>query len=327
MNRQILIYYHFFCKKILKLKTHYNLISNQFFTMPPKNCKSMPSLYFTAHPFAEPSGAILMPNYCCCNRQAPHLRKLLHATNAEVVDGNNELLKNQDIYFLGEFEGCSNYTPNSNYPTTSSYRNIHTPLFLQPRCNGLILNTDPFVFGNTFYYSCCKIRPSMATGDLVLFGHRRKSDFYIDTVLVLDKLISRETYTQYNLPTLFVDYNLSLTSGGHFWLCRMYAQDQQLFSFIPCKIGNSAIKYPKVSIPGLSTQANGGSMHGVNVQSIFNSIVQQIRAQGFDLAVKLDTPPTSYNPPCYSPFIPGQLQPTNICGGGKKSCQKENSKI
>ena len=286
----------------------------------------MPSLYFTAHPFDEPPGAMLIPNYCCCNKQAPHKRKLLHNANAEVVDSNNKLLKNRDIYFLGEFEGCSNYIPNSNYPTTSSYRNIHTPLFLQPRCNGLILNTDPFVFGKTFYYSCCMIRSSMAAGDLVLFGHRRKSDFFIDTVLVLDTLISRETYTQYNLPTLFVDYNLSLTSGSLFWSCRMYAQDQQLFSFVPCKIGNSAIKYPKVSIPGLSTQANGGSMHGVNVQSIFNSIVQQIRAQGFDLAVKLDAPQALYAPPCYSSLIPGQIPSPTSCGGGKNSCNK-NSKI
>lgn len=267
-------------------------------TPTPIPNKMIASVYFTPHPFSEPTGNSLTPTLCLCNMQGPHKRKLINAKNADVVDNNNKLLLNQDVFFIGEFEGCSNYSTNINYGKGSSFRNIHSPIFVTPCINTRFLNTDPFVFGDTMYYSCCKVRKSMAPGDMVLFGHRRQGYFYIDTVIILDKTIASNNWQNNNVHSNYIDYSLSRTQANYFWSCKMYAQNQQLFSFIPCKIKDSAIKYPKVSIPGLSTQANGGSMHGVNVQSIFNSIVQQIRNQGFDLAVRLDMPSTQPNMLC-----------------------------
>ena len=49
-------------------------------------------------------------------------------------------------------------------------------------------NTDPFVFGDTFYYTCCQRKRLFGPekGDIILFGSCKNGKVLIDTVFVVD---------------------------------------------------------------------------------------------------------------------------------------------
>ena len=58
--------------------------------------------------------------------------------------------------------------------------------------SSLLQNTDPFVFGESFLYTCCQQfknnRPTqlryLAPGSVILFGSHRGGRFLLDTVFV-----------------------------------------------------------------------------------------------------------------------------------------------
>lgn len=69
------------------------------------------------------------------------------------------------------------------------------PYYVVPRSFAGLQNTDPFVFGGPFYYSCCKqfrkstgrktSLASLQRGSVILFGSHRGGGFVLDTVFVV----------------------------------------------------------------------------------------------------------------------------------------------
>lgn len=67
-----------------------------------------------------------------------------------------------------------------------------------PKDKSNLQNTDPFVFGDTFYYTCCKQFQTkrLKEGSVILFGTGYADRFVIDTVFVIKEII------KYNKNTL-----------------------------------------------------------------------------------------------------------------------------
>lgn len=142
-----------------------------------------------------------------------HKRKFLETT-AQYIDHNNNL-QNDKILFWGEWEpeSLARVITPSPAKGTDLPRNIHNPLFITNK-NGNVLakpyiinkkgnkvirqNTDPFVFGDDFYYSICKQASftslkNLAPGSIILFGstinqNQPNSYFALDTVFVVREL-------------------------------------------------------------------------------------------------------------------------------------------
>lgn len=132
-----------------------------------------------------------------------HNRKYMYATGDYLEGG--KLHTNETIHFWGEWEPesiCKAISHKKESPKT-----LHKPIFIEgkDRKNGINilgehfsletgnnrLNTDPFVFGDTFYYTCChkKQLSGLSKGDILLFGSVKKkpcTKFLLDTVLVVD---------------------------------------------------------------------------------------------------------------------------------------------
>ena len=140
-----------------------------------------------------------------------HKRKFLE-TRAQYVDNNNNL-QNGEILFWGEWEPDSivrEIIPAPNQGNDLPH-NIHNPLYITDKNNiplapqtirnrktGKYLlrqNTDPFVFGDCFYYSLCKqsrfVKLRYLTpGSIILFGSTINQNtpnayFALDTVFVV----------------------------------------------------------------------------------------------------------------------------------------------
>lgn len=114
-----------------------------------------------------------------------HKRKYIKFKGSYLDDLLSEPINN-DIYFWGEWEAQSqciqierNKSPLPKY--------IFEPYY---QTKSAKTNTDPFVFGNQFYYCICKQGhyPSLRNlkpGDIILFGSNLKSNFVLDTVFVI----------------------------------------------------------------------------------------------------------------------------------------------
>ena len=111
-----------------------------------------------------------------------------------------------DLGFWGEWEAEADDVSIVG-GTTPLPTSIFTPYYYQypSSCVG-VQNTDPFVFGNCFVYSCCKqFRPrsghltglaKLDRGSVVLFGSQLHGRFVLDTVFVVSH------WTDYDVGTL-----------------------------------------------------------------------------------------------------------------------------
>ena len=121
-------------------------------------------------------------------------------TNGNVVI-NNKLQKNKSLLFWGEWEPDSLIIKLLNTPTGTFPKYIYKPI-IENLPNHSRQNTDPYVFGDNFYYFCCKqTKQGHATqlgklqkGSIILFGstiNQNKPDAYfaLDTVFVVNEFI------------------------------------------------------------------------------------------------------------------------------------------
>lgn len=152
-----------------------------------------------------------------------HKRKFLETT-AQYVDHNNNL-QSGEILFWGEWEPDSLARIITPAPAngTDLPRNIHNPLFITDQ-KGKVLakpyiinkkgnkvirqNTDPFVFGNNFYYRLCQQGftngqiKNLEPGSIILFGSNRGGStnpyFALNTVFVVKESRPYSTTTYAN---------------------------------------------------------------------------------------------------------------------------------
>ncbi len=75
---------------------------------------------------------------------------------------------------------------------------IYRPFWYEPEPGRWLQNTDPFVFGECFYYTACRQhhsgRPTkfqqLAPGSLILFGSSLHGRFVLNTAFVVDSWIA-----------------------------------------------------------------------------------------------------------------------------------------
>src|SRR5437016_1207455 len=134
------------------------------------------------HPGTEhrPAGLGVMPWY-----SGPHRRKFMVAEGIWVADGGQA--GGGLVNFWGEWEAPSRVLSDG-VGEIGMPRYLHRPL--RPAEGDSGSNTDPFVFGQRFYYSNCrqlrnrKLR-DLPIGSLMLFGSKVRRRFVLDTALVV----------------------------------------------------------------------------------------------------------------------------------------------
>ena len=119
------------------------------------------------------------------------------------------------VYFWGEWEAPSTATPIMGNKSPLP-ENIFEPYYTLPNPKNAA-NTDPFVFGNQFYFCVCKqghytsLR-NLEKGDMILFGSNKDDNFIIDTLFVVKDWIEYEKKNITDLKAKYNDvfYNVSL---------------------------------------------------------------------------------------------------------------------
>jgi hypothetical protein len=119
-----------------------------------------------------------------------------HARAFLVADGVDDRNDSGELCFWGEWEARVEVA--KTFPDVSAARPRNLLRARHSLCpiDGTPQNTDPFVFGRHFLYSCCKqVRGDgratrlreLGRGDVVLFGSQLASRFVLDTVFVVAK--------------------------------------------------------------------------------------------------------------------------------------------
>lgn len=148
-----------------------------------------------------------------------HKRKYMEVKGSYLKDDPSSKPIDDTVYFWGEWEAESHVTPISkkqkNYPG-----NIFTPYyksFIGKDNTDNKDNTDPFVFGDQFYYCICKQGryPSLRNldrGSMILFGSHKDGCFVLDTLFVVKDFIEYEVENiqkiQSNFNSVFYDVSL-----------------------------------------------------------------------------------------------------------------------
>ena len=145
-----------------------------------------------------------------------HKRKYIELSGKYLADLKSEPISAEKLYFWGEWEAQSHCRA-INAPIPNGPEFIFNPFYHLPLPVNAA-NTDPFVFGNQFYYCICKQAhyPSLRSlkpGDILLFGSCKNKEFVLDTVFVVkDKKsykISQLKSTRTNYNKEFSDVSLS----------------------------------------------------------------------------------------------------------------------
>ncbi len=152
-------------------------------------------------------------NYVYWNQTGKHKRKFIRNTGYYIEkQGCAYRCSQGDLLFWGEWEPQSCITPIQVTDNRLLPNAIHKPFIVPNERGRNSLNTDPFVFGETFYYSNCRQfydysrqhkqgYPSLRQldyQDIILFGttyKNKKYEFALDTVFVVANYITASYYS------------------------------------------------------------------------------------------------------------------------------------
>lgn len=257
------------------------------------------------------------------NNENDHKRKFLKHQGWYLENKNKVSFdttpKKAELCFWGEWEPQSEFmlTGNqfSSQPTLPHA--VHKAMF-STRGIGRH-NTDPFVFGEHFYYTNCKQKQkgigkkllNLPNLSIILFGsEKNKTDFVIDTIFVVDK---SETVASYKThPTIYpkilreatIDINGGLANWHKLYKGKMYdfskhytVAEPYTFCFFPCKVDcdikgfeRPVIDWKKFGLqkPGAYTLVK--EINNFSETNFWDDIVNEIIKQGFSLGIKLEMP-------------------------------------
>jgi hypothetical protein len=155
--------------------------------------------------FIHPGGEH-QPDYLKTKRwnRSEHKRKFLKVGGRYVGE---DKLEEGEIVFWGEWEPESEVLKELGGIVPRGPRYIYRPYYVAPASYDGLQNTDPFVFGERFYYTGCQQRTKngptqlrhLAKGSVILFGSCvGQTDFVLDTVFVVADWIehSRANYRE-----------------------------------------------------------------------------------------------------------------------------------
>lgn len=226
--------------------------------------------------------------------------------------------KHGDLYFWGEWEPQSEFelTGNTYSKASSLPHAVHFPIFSTRGIGSR--NTDPFVFGNNFYYTNCKqgrnkaIMLSLSSNSIILFGSIMNGDFVLDTVFVVDideTVRDYKTHPQ-NYPDILKDTTINLGKGladwhklykGKMYNCSPNEQKEQpeTFCFVPCWTDycNQGFARPVIDMKRFQLQSPIPVFNSIlyqiknyNETDFWNDLVKELITQGFSLGIKLEMP-------------------------------------
>jgi len=187
------------------------------------------------------------------NKRSNHYRKFISSNNAGYLDANLKLKKG-NITFFGEWEPPSNFKLIN---TEESFRRlVHKPIFnfknQNTQSDKELFNTDPYVFGNNFWYTNCKQKKkhtlrNLSSNSIIIFGTEYgKKDagfFYVDTIFIIKR---RFSYSEIDYETSLISdplrkATINLLSEEYrtkygYYQGLMYQDNRNYFSFVPAKI-------------------------------------------------------------------------------------------
>jgi hypothetical protein len=196
------------------------------------------------------------------------------------------------------------------------------PLFAAPGDYQGLQNTDPFVFGDTFYYCVCQQRGQMkrlAPSSVILFGSCRRGSFVLDTVFVVRDWITHDSrnYQKLDISEVYRAVGLSPLYAAR-TSCAEDLQDEQgpwrlyraamhsnpcqgMFSFFPClpAAKSEGFGRPEITLSGaISDTLRQGlkisdPLAFVDAVKLWQAIVKQVCDQSLRLGVFAELPTTA----------------------------------
>ena len=262
----------------------------------------------------------------------PHRRKFLLQPGRYVsaLDGNPVAAK---LVFWGEYEPPTRLAATYARPLPDGPRFLFAPAPVPFHPNDPpLMNTDPFVFGDRFFYSICKQNNKrgptplqrLARGSVILFGSgQHRSRFVVDTVFVVADYVDwdlsnyREKLKDVVPPEYFhatlepIAYEMKIRDLSPSQTFRLYVGAthdrpyEGMFSFFPCltaQVGaEKGFARPALRRSGIVTDnlTQGQRMNPqpdlASVQALWKDVARQVLDQGLRLGVRAELP-TVKNP-------------------------------
>ena len=259
-----------------------------------------------------------------CKNQ--HKRKFMKVCG-QYLDSTTDL-QSDSIYFWGEWEPWSKITSLSSKIPQGDYPHyVHEPTYFAKStpplyCHKRGTNTDPFVFGDNFFYSLCqqyrKTGPTklnrLSPGSIILFGscinpRTPNAYFALDTVFVVGEQMRYTAKAILRRLDPFFPAHYNDIMGFRYWKDKTQnlmaykgasytAQYEGMYSFVPCKVGKDGMngfKRAKLTNADLMLISNNLSQ-GFKAQKstisdnidLWKTIRDIIRRQGFYEGVRMD---------------------------------------
>lgn len=257
------------------------------------------------------------------NELGSHKRKFLVSGGRYITDktANPQMSK---FTYWGEWEAQSHFR-HSGLPRGARPQFIHEPYLDLSYDGPRRHNTDPFTYGEHFWYTNCKQKrdgfiTQLDNLSVILFGTEFAEGFRLDTVFVVDKGHRPpfsddfiDSAPQQLKSTNFLHNNLARSPENDyltFYKSLNYDESPTLFSFVPCRPFSSGKPtthdrpllepWEKFGLqkPGartvcsrlLKAEMKDGSLPQEIVKKFWNSIVDCCLDQGFSMAVQIDLP-------------------------------------
>lgn len=286
-----------------------------------------------------------------------HCRKFIKHPGCYVDPVNLNVAHQSDaLYFWGEWESYSKFTPISNNNNNEQMPNgCHELFYALPKGTQ---NTDPYVFGDHFKYCICSqkgVMLQLQCGDLILFGtnYPLQQSFYVDTIFVVsDKNIPSSVIQNCNgngIPAIINMYwEVTLgqlkeylkapvtPSPNKVYLSRQWREDPSFFSFVPCKLDDcGGVGFERLKLEWgnfntktqnkekLDTNKQGKkNLNDITPQEVWNIVVDEAHKQGFMLGVHFNEPGSVTLHPSVAKTAEDMIKAEvgNQCSGCQDSC-------
>ena len=262
------------------------------------------------------------------NNDETHYRKFMRNRGYYLNNAKDTNPIQADLYFWGEWEGCSFFTKMKTDDSRKMPNGMHEPFHSTKEIG--TQNTDPYVFGDAFKYCCCKQNGKMlklGQGSVILFGSTFPSlkKFYVDTVFVVNdfetsaevKANSGANYSQiYREETLertdiylksskngksncMVKTDKDMPNNNKIYRSQTWWDNKEFFSFVPCKINGEDNGFERLYIKlddplfHLSKYPSGKSYLKnceLSPRELWQEVVRRAIEQGFQLGIRFDEP-------------------------------------
>lgn len=182
------------------------------------------------------------------NELNSHKRKFL-SVSGQSTDGLARRPTETELTIWGEWEAQSTFS-STGLPKGEGPQFIHKPFLNECYDGSRRHNTDPYVYGDSFWYTNCKQQPNnfltrLDLGSVIIFGTEKKEGFFLDTVFVVGEVFSNPLNKTLLMnasnqlkSTNFLHNNIArddAKSHLKFYRGLMYTESPKFFSFVPSK--------------------------------------------------------------------------------------------